>query len=247
MTRLVRGVVLTLARAALCRGGASPAAPASSASCGATSCPTPCAPLLVQGTYIAASAMITEAILSFLGAGTPPNIPSWGNIMAEGRSLFQVAYYIVLFPGLVPVGRRCWRSTCWATGCATRSTRASRGGCERMAEADADVATRAPKAAGRREPRSRSSRSPICGPISSPATASCAPSTASRFTSMPGETLAIVGEMRLRQERHRALDPAADPVAARPHRLAARSASTGATCSRSARRRCARSAATRSR
>src|SRR5436309_74395 len=58
-------------------------------------------PLLVQGTFIAAAAMITEAILSFLGAGTPPNIPSWGNIMAEGRSLFQVAYYIVLFPGLM--------------------------------------------------------------------------------------------------------------------------------------------------
>jgi peptide/nickel transport system permease protein len=58
-------------------------------------------PLLVQGTFIAAGAMITEAILSFLGAGTPPNIPSWGNIMAEGRSLFQVAYYIVLFPGIM--------------------------------------------------------------------------------------------------------------------------------------------------
>jgi peptide/nickel transport system permease protein len=56
-------------------------------------------PLLVQGTFIAAGAMLVEAILSFLGAGTPPNIPSWGNIMAEGRSLFQVAYYIVLFPG----------------------------------------------------------------------------------------------------------------------------------------------------
>ncbi len=56
-------------------------------------------PLLVQATYTAASAMIIEAILSFLGAGTPPNIPSWGNIMTEGRSLFQVAYYIVLFPG----------------------------------------------------------------------------------------------------------------------------------------------------
>ena len=56
-------------------------------------------PLLVQGTFTAASAMIVEAILSFLGAGTPPNIPSWGNIMAEGRSLFQVAYYILLFPG----------------------------------------------------------------------------------------------------------------------------------------------------
>jgi peptide/nickel transport system permease protein len=56
--------------------------------------------LLVQGTYICASAMITEAILSFIGAGTPPDVPSWGNIMAEGRSLFQVAYYVILFPGL---------------------------------------------------------------------------------------------------------------------------------------------------
>jgi peptide/nickel transport system permease protein len=61
--------------------------------------PNTLSPLLVQGTFTAASAMIVEAILSFLGAGTPPNIPSWGNIMAEGRSLFQVAYYIVLFPG----------------------------------------------------------------------------------------------------------------------------------------------------
>ena len=45
---------------------------------------------------------LTESLLlSFIGAGTPPNIPSWGNIMAEGRSLFQVAYYIVLFPGIM--------------------------------------------------------------------------------------------------------------------------------------------------
>jgi peptide/nickel transport system permease protein len=63
--------------------------------------PNTLAPLLVQGTFVAAGAMITEAILSFIGAGTPPNIPSWGNIMAEGRSLFQVAYYIVLFPGIM--------------------------------------------------------------------------------------------------------------------------------------------------
>jgi peptide/nickel transport system permease protein len=62
--------------------------------------PNTTAPVLVQGTFIAASAMITEATLSFIGAGTPPNIPSWGNIMAEGRSLFQVAYYIILFPGI---------------------------------------------------------------------------------------------------------------------------------------------------
>src|SRR5207237_8186972 len=62
--------------------------------------PHPLPLLLVRGTFVDASAMRVEAILSFLGAGTPPNIPSWGNIMAEGRSLFQVAYYIVLFPGL---------------------------------------------------------------------------------------------------------------------------------------------------
>ena len=58
------------------------------------------APLLVQATYVCASAMITEAILSFIGAGTPPNIPSWGNIMAEGRSMFQLASYLILFPGI---------------------------------------------------------------------------------------------------------------------------------------------------
>ncbi len=62
--------------------------------------PNTLAPLLVQATYICASAMLTEAILSFLGAGTPPNIPSWGNIMAEGRSLFQIANYLIFFPGL---------------------------------------------------------------------------------------------------------------------------------------------------
>jgi peptide/nickel transport system permease protein len=58
------------------------------------------APLLVQGTYVCGSAMIMEAILSFIGAGTPPNIPSWGNIMAEGRSLVQIAGYLIIFPGI---------------------------------------------------------------------------------------------------------------------------------------------------
>jgi peptide/nickel transport system permease protein len=62
--------------------------------------PNTVAPLLVQATYVCASAMITEAILSFIGAGTPPNIPSWGNIMAEARSLFQIAGYLILFPGV---------------------------------------------------------------------------------------------------------------------------------------------------
>jgi peptide/nickel transport system permease protein len=57
-------------------------------------------PLIVQATYVCASAMLTEAILSFLGAGTPPEIPSWGNMMAEGRAFFPIAPRIVLFPGI---------------------------------------------------------------------------------------------------------------------------------------------------
>ena len=61
--------------------------------------PNTMAPLLVQGTYIFASAMITEAILSFIGAGMPLNIPSWGNIMAEARSLFQLKPGLILIPG----------------------------------------------------------------------------------------------------------------------------------------------------
>jgi peptide/nickel transport system permease protein len=60
--------------------------------------PNTMAPIIVQATYILASAMLTEAILSFLGAGTPPIIPSWGNIMAEGRALWEVKPYIVFFP-----------------------------------------------------------------------------------------------------------------------------------------------------
>jgi peptide/nickel transport system permease protein len=62
--------------------------------------PNTLAPMIVQATYICASAMIVEAILSFIGAGVPPNVPSWGNIMAEGRSLWQVKPYIILFPAL---------------------------------------------------------------------------------------------------------------------------------------------------
>ena len=57
------------------------------------------APLIVQGTNICASAILFEAYLSFLGAGTPPDIPSWGNIMAEGRAYVQRAFWIIFFPG----------------------------------------------------------------------------------------------------------------------------------------------------
>jgi peptide/nickel transport system permease protein len=62
--------------------------------------PNTVAPLIVQATYTGAAAVLTEAGLSFLGAGTPPNIPSWGNMMAEGRTFFQIAVWIILFPGM---------------------------------------------------------------------------------------------------------------------------------------------------
>ena len=98
VARLVRGVVLTLrdlpyVEAAIASGASLPRL------LWRHIVPNTLPTVFVQATYTAASAMLIEAILSFLGAGTPPNIPSWGNIMAEGRSMFQLACYIVLFPG----------------------------------------------------------------------------------------------------------------------------------------------------
>jgi peptide/nickel transport system permease protein len=99
VSRLVRGVVLSLREqpyvdAAIAAGTPTPMVIIRHI------LPNALAPLIVQATYICASAMIIEAILSFIGAGTPPTIPSWGNIMAEGRALWQVKFYIVLFPAI---------------------------------------------------------------------------------------------------------------------------------------------------
>lgn len=57
-------------------------------------------PILVQATYVFASAMILESILSFLGAGTPPDVASWGNMMSDGRQFLQIAPWILGFPAL---------------------------------------------------------------------------------------------------------------------------------------------------
>lgn len=62
--------------------------------------PNTIAPLIVQATFICASAILVEAILSFLGIGIPPDVPTWGNIMAEGRSLFRVYPHNILYPGI---------------------------------------------------------------------------------------------------------------------------------------------------
>ena len=58
-------------------------------------------PLIVQATYICAAAILIEAILSFLGVGIPPETPTWGNIMAEGRTLFRVYPHNILYPGIL--------------------------------------------------------------------------------------------------------------------------------------------------
>ena len=58
------------------------------------------APLIVQGTFICASGILTEAILSFLGVGLPPDIPTWGNVMAEGRAQFNEFPHNIFFPGI---------------------------------------------------------------------------------------------------------------------------------------------------
>jgi peptide/nickel transport system permease protein len=97
VARLARGVVLSLRQqpyveAAIVAGARQPAIILRHI------LPNALAPIAIQATYICAAAMIIEAILSFIGAGTPSLIPSWGNIMAEGRSLWQVKPYIIFFP-----------------------------------------------------------------------------------------------------------------------------------------------------
>jgi peptide/nickel transport system permease protein len=99
VSRLVRGVVLSLREqpyvdAAVAAGTRTPMIILRHI------LPNTLAPMTVQATYICASAMIVEAILSFIGAGVPPITPSWGNIMADGRALWQVKPFIVFFPAI---------------------------------------------------------------------------------------------------------------------------------------------------
>lgn len=99
MVRLVRSVVLTLKEqlyvtAAISIGTTTPNVLRRHI------LPNAVGALTVQATYVCASAMIVEAVLSFLGIGTPPEFPSWGNIMATGRHYFQIAPWIIGFPGI---------------------------------------------------------------------------------------------------------------------------------------------------
>ena len=99
VVRLVRSVVLSIreepyVEAAVALGGPLPHLLARHI------LPNTLAPLIVQATFVCASAIVVEAILSFLGIGIPPQIPTWGNIMAEGRTLFRIFPHNILFPGI---------------------------------------------------------------------------------------------------------------------------------------------------
>lgn len=99
MSRLVRGLVLSIREQAYV-DGAIAAGTSMPMVIWRHILPNTLGPVIVQATYICSAAMITEAALSFIGAGTPPATPSWGNIMSEGRALWQVKPYIIFFPAV---------------------------------------------------------------------------------------------------------------------------------------------------
>ncbi len=99
VTRLVRSLVLTLREEPFVEAAKALATPTPTILLRHI-LPNALAPIIVQGTFVAASAVLTEAVLSFLGLGLPSDIPTWGNIMAEGRVQFTQYPSNVLFPAM---------------------------------------------------------------------------------------------------------------------------------------------------
>ena len=99
VTRLVRSLVLSIREEPYVEAAISLGTPTWKIM-GRHILPNTVAPLVVQGTFICASGILTEAILSFLGVGLPPDIPTWGNVMAEGRAQFNQYPHNIFFPGI---------------------------------------------------------------------------------------------------------------------------------------------------
>jgi len=99
VVRLVRSIVLTVREEPYVEGAISVGTPTWTLMFRHI-LPNTIAPLIVQATFIAAAAILAEAALSFLGIGIPPETPSWGNIMSEGRTLFRVFPHNILYPGI---------------------------------------------------------------------------------------------------------------------------------------------------
>ena len=99
VVRLVRGVILNLRGEPYVEAAVSLGTPAPLLLV-RHMIPNTMAPLIVQSSFVLASAILTEAALSFLGVGLPPEIPSWGNIMSEGRKYFQLYPGLIFIPGV---------------------------------------------------------------------------------------------------------------------------------------------------
>jgi peptide/nickel transport system permease protein len=99
VTRLVRSLVLTIREEPYVEAAVSLGTPTWKIM-SRHILPNTVAPLVVQGTFICASGILVEAILSFLGVGLPPDIPTWGNVMAEGRAQFNEYPHNIFFPGV---------------------------------------------------------------------------------------------------------------------------------------------------
>lgn len=99
IARLVRSVVLSVrerpyVEAAICGGARMPKV------LWRHIMPSTVPPLIVQSAYVCANAILIEAGLSFLGAGVPPEIPSWGNMIASSRVYLSIAPWTVFAPGI---------------------------------------------------------------------------------------------------------------------------------------------------
>ncbi len=99
VARIVRGSVLVIRETPVRGGRAGPRHRRRPHRAGRHVLPNCMSPVIVQGTFIFAAAVLGEAALSFLGVGVPPQIPSWGNVLAEGRLYLQQAPWLTLFPG----------------------------------------------------------------------------------------------------------------------------------------------------
>lgn len=99
VTRLVRSLVLSIREEPYVEAAISLGTPTWRIMLGHI-LPNTVAPLVVQGTYLCAAGILVEAILSFLGVGLPPDIPTWGNVMAEGRPQFNQYPHNIFFPGI---------------------------------------------------------------------------------------------------------------------------------------------------
>ena len=99
VTRLVRSLVLSIREEPYVEAAVSLGTPTAKIMLRHV-LPNTVAPLVVQGTFICGAGILTEAILSFLGVGLPPDIPTWGNVMAEGRAQFNQYPHNLFFPGV---------------------------------------------------------------------------------------------------------------------------------------------------